>query len=175
MLISLGLQGVNMAVAPMLSRLYSLGKLKELQKVITLSSWVIMLIALPATLIFYLFGDQILSVVFGSDYIVGHQALCILAFGQFVNASVGLVGSLLVMTGNEKASIKALILAFITNMILNSILIPDYGMNGAAFSSAASLLFWNLYMWFIAKNRLNIQTCAIVTAIKSSTLKMRGA
>ena len=65
------------------------------------------------------------------------------------------------MTNNQKVYQYIIILAFIINLILNYILIPIYGINGAAFSSAVAMAFWNLALVIIIKQKLGFWTIYI--------------
>ena len=46
----------------------------------------------------------------------------------------------------------------ISNIMLNIILIPKYGINGAAVASMCSLSFWNLSMVLVVKKQFGFLT-----------------
>jgi O-antigen/teichoic acid export membrane protein len=48
------------------------------------------------------------------------------------------------MTGRQKIFQYILILAVVMNFLLNSFLIKQYNMNGAAISYSISMVFWNI-------------------------------
>jgi O-antigen/teichoic acid export membrane protein len=48
------------------------------------------------------------------------------------------------MTGKEKSTMYILITSVIVNFFLNFILIPLFGLNGAAYATASSTVLWNL-------------------------------
>ena len=84
------------------------------------------------------------------------SALKILCIGQLVNASVGSVGVLLDMTGNEKDSAGAIGLGAGANVALNALLIPRYGVEGAAIATATSIVIRNILLSVRVRQRLNI-------------------
>ena len=47
------------------------------------------------------------------------------------------------MTGNQNIYASILLIGAILNIVLNLILIPLYGINGAALASMSSLIVWN--------------------------------
>ena len=64
--------------------------------------------------------------------------------GQIINAFSGSVGVIMQMTGRERLFQNILIVALIINIGMNFLLIPTYGIIGAAIASSASIVFWNL-------------------------------
>jgi len=48
------------------------------------------------------------------------------------------------------------------NVVLNSLLIPFYGMSGAAVASTISLLIWNALLFLRVGKSLGINSCALV-------------
>jgi len=161
LLVVFGLQAVNMVVAPQFARLHSLGDKVSLQRVATLSARAALAIALPVALAFVLFGEQILGWVFGPAFAPGDIALAIIAVGQLVNAGVGSVGYLLNMTGHERDTARGVAIAASCNVILNLILIPPLGMNGAAIATALTFLIWNAILWKDAARRLGIDSSGL--------------
>ena len=90
-----------------------------------------------------LFKDIILG-IFGEEFNLGSTALIILCIGQLFNAICGPVGSILQMTGRQKAFQNILFIALIINITLNILLVEKHGINGVATATAISLTFWNI-------------------------------
>ena len=159
-MILFGLNAINAIAAPMFSEFYSQGRLRELQRTITLATRGIMAFSLPLSLVFIAGGGLILG-LFGSEFTRGYAALVILTVGQLVNASVGSVGFLMSMTGHQKQAAYVFGGAAALNVILNASLIPIWGINGAAIATATTTILWNailaLYVW----KRLGLRATAI--------------
>jgi O-antigen/teichoic acid export membrane protein len=83
-------------------------------------------------------------------------ALLILVFSQLINTMSGSVGVILNMTGKEKVFRNILSIALVINITLNILLIPRFGIEGAAIASATSLVFWNLYSVYYVYREYNI-------------------
>jgi O-antigen/teichoic acid export membrane protein len=137
------LVAVNTLAAPKFSELFSLQKYDDLKHVACQSSKLLFWITLPLTLIFAIFGKTILS-FFGEEFIDAYYALLFLLFGQLINALSGSVGLFLNMTGREKQFAKTTLVIAVINIIFNLVLIPKYGLDGAAFASMISLILWNV-------------------------------
>ena len=102
---------------------------------------------------------------------VGFIPLVILTLGQLANASFGSVGALLNMTGHEKDAMKGMMYSLGVNFVLAFLLIPIYGMVGAATSTAVSLMVWNMILRYYVKKRLNIESIGFIQVIKQRALK----
>lgn len=155
-LVAFGLQAMNFLLAPYISRFYHSEQLDKLQKVITLSVLINTIIGVIVILIFALYGKFILGLLFGSNYVVGYSVLLILSFGIFLNVIAGSTGTLLNMTGNEKVVLLGMGISAVLNIILNIILIPKLGMEGAATATLVSYFIWNIFLVIMAIRRLNV-------------------
>ena len=159
-LVAFGLQVANTVLAPHFTRLYANGDMVRLQHLVTQSARVILLAALPITLIFIFAGGPIVTWVFGSDFTDAQKPLAILAAGQLANAAFGSVGYLLNMTGHEHISARILWLTVLLNAALNAIMIPFFGTTGAAFATTVSLIMWNALLFHQVQTQLNITSAA---------------
>jgi len=159
-LVSFSLQIVNMAIAPHFARLYSARKLDRLQQLVTAGARWTIAGAVPASLLLIIFGEGLLSLIFGEEYGAGALALSILAIGQLVNAGAGSVGLLLNMSGHERVNASSALLATLLNIVLNLALVPRFGITGAASATAASLIIWNIVLCRAVRNRIGVDSTA---------------
>ncbi len=151
---------INTVMAPTISNLYSQKDLKRLQRVVTIATRTILLGTVPIILIMVIAGNWLLATLFGTEFSGGTNALRILCLGQLVNAGTGVVGLLLSMTGHERDVAIAVFISAMLNIILNLILIPQFGMEGAATATAISLAVTNLLLaWWVYK-RIGILSTA---------------
>ena len=160
MLVAFGLLAANTVVAPQFARLHAQDDKVRLQRLVTASARAILLAALPVALTFIIAGGTIAGWVFGPEFTKSQAPLAILAVGQLVNAAMGSVGFLLNMTGHEKDVAMTLLVTAGLNIFLNLVLIPPYGMAGAASASAVSLALWNIMLWLAVKKRIGINSTA---------------
>lgn len=144
-LITFILLAVNTALAPTVASLYAAGNTKKLQSVVTKSTRIILLFSLPISLTLIAFGHWFL-LLFGEAFTQGRTTLAILSAGQLVNASMGSVGPLLVMTGHERNVAIGVGISAALNIILNVLLIPKWGAAGAATATASSMITWNILL-----------------------------
>ena len=151
LLTSFILTAVNSMAAPKFSQLYHSGQKDDLKLVAQKSAQLIFWSSLPLIFI-YLFAGYYILQIFGDEFTSGYYALIFLALGQFVNAAAGSVGYFLDMTGHQKQFRNIILLSAFLNLILNFILIPLYGITGAAIASMTSMIFWNVAAAMYVKN-----------------------
>jgi len=106
--------------------------IKELSQQI--GKW-IFIFNLPLFLIMIVFPGTIINILFGKTYLVAQNALRILAIGGLCSTLVFISENLVSMVGKSKLLLGNVIIASIINLILNFILVPKYGINGAAIST----------------------------------------
>ncbi len=151
------LYAINTIAAPKFSELYWSGNLEDLKKVVRFSSKLMFGSSFPILVIFVLFPKFFMG-IFGQEFMVGSYALVFLTIGQFVNASSGSVGIFLNMTGRQHIFRNIILTATFMNVALNYILIPKYGINGAAIATMVSMSFWNISGALYIKAKNNIST-----------------
>ena len=151
---------VNVALAPTIASLYAAGEMKRLQRVMTKSAQMVTIISLSCAVGLVLFGHWFL-LLFGSDFTRGHVTLAILATGCVVNTASGAVGLLLMMTRREHDAAIGVGTSVVLSVILNSALIPRWGVEGAAIATSVSMIARNLLMARFVYNRLGIHSSAL--------------
>jgi O-antigen/teichoic acid export membrane protein len=160
LLVAFGLSAINMVVAPIFAKLYAEGDMARLQRVVTASSRAVLLFALPPVIALVFWGGPILRLVFGKGYTSGDTAMAILCVGQLVNATFGSVVTLLNMSGHERMTLKGVAVAAVGNIVGNAILIPLWGIAGAAVATSVTLGLWNILLWRGVRHRLGIDSTA---------------
>ncbi len=161
LLIAFPLMAVNSALAPTAARLWAVGDVERLQRLVTVSARALLLVSLPLALAFVAFGREILSIAFGPEFGSADSALSILALAQLANAAAGSVGILLIMTGNQRRAAAGITLGAAVNIVLSIVLIPTMGVAGAAIAAAGGLILSNVLLVEIARRTLGIHSTAL--------------
>jgi O-antigen/teichoic acid export membrane protein len=122
--------------------------------------------SVPLLLIFLIFPEKILS-LFGPNFEAGAQALIILTIGQFVNAATGPVGYLLNMSGFHRIEGRIAVAGAVITVGLCFVLIPIWGILGAAAANAIATASCNLLRVYYAKLLLGILMLPVPSYFRS--------
>lgn len=142
-------------LGPHIASLYAEGNIEELQRLTTKSIRTIMAYALPMGLGLMVFGRWLLA-IFGEDFVAGHTVLTILCVGQIVNAATGSVSLLLIMTHHERDNVIVTGTTAVLNGVMNVVLIPRWGAEGAAIATATATIISNIWLAALVYKRLGI-------------------
>jgi len=148
---------VSTIITPRMAELFGEGKIKELKKLTHQSTRLIALLSIPVVLALIIFNKPILS-FFGNEAIAGSNSLVIISVGVLFSAMAGNVDQILNMTNNHKILRNITILCFFVNVILNFILIPKFGIEGAAIASLITNVVINLSCVYYIRKKLGFYT-----------------
>lgn len=150
----------NSVLAPRIAELHQRGDDSGLQRLV---SGTVRAIALPTTLfalVVIIFAVPILEVLYGAKFAPAAIALRILAVGQLVNVLAGPTGTILNMTKHARFSAISVAISSGINVLLNLLLIPYFGISGAAIATATSIVVWNLMHWYRVRRHLSLRPTA---------------
>jgi O-antigen/teichoic acid export membrane protein len=140
---TLVLQAIRLAVAPQFSGMLAERRRKDAEAVHQVAtSWAIAG-SWPLYLSLAAFAPLVLR-LFGPAFVAGQAALTIVALAMLVNMGTGNVQSVLLMGGKSSWNLINMVASLSVNVVLNLLLIPRYGINGAAIAWAASICVDNL-------------------------------
>ncbi|MCK5644245.1 MAG: oligosaccharide flippase family protein, partial [Gammaproteobacteria bacterium] len=159
-LVAFGITAINLVLSPHVARLYHSGDIVRLQKMITNITRMAFVVSLPIALIFIVWGEVLIGWIFGVEYTAAATALAIMSLGQLMNVSVGSVAVILNMAGFERESLKGIAVALGLNVLSALILVPTFGLNGAAVGVVISLAAWNLILMLATYKKVGIYTFA---------------
>ncbi len=101
--------------------------------------------------------------LFGPEFTAGYPVMFILAIGILARAAAGPSQGLLVVTGHQNITAVVMFAAVVLNGGLNLLLIPQYGLTGAASATAAAFALEALTL-FIVANRVSRPPASSETA-----------
>ena len=143
-LIPIALTSAGFIYVPIVSTLYSKGLMEEMGRTYqVLTKWIFS-VTIPLFFILFLFPETVLNFLFGMNYIQAASALRILALGFMFHAFLGLNGLSLLVMGETRFIMLVSFFGAISNVILNTALIPTFGIIGAAFASLFSYCLGNI-------------------------------
>jgi O-antigen/teichoic acid export membrane protein len=164
-MISFILVAVNSASSPRFAEMYSKGDLKGVGRLARDTALIMALFSAPILLFLLIFPGWVMS-WYGPEFRSGGLALAILALGQYINTSSGSVQRVLMMCGYENLMRNVAAFCAVLVLLLNVLLIPPYGVLGAAIASAVTLSVQNILVAILVKQKMGIWTLPFVYLVQ---------
>jgi len=134
------------------------------------SSKYILAFSFPIFIFLFIFSEPML-LVFGTEF-QNYFALKVLLLGIFIQTIFGLGSSTLTMSGYTKFNLLNVSIALFLNIISNSILIPLYGLTGAALATSFALIVLSTLRYFenLILMNLNLFSFKLIKPIISGAI-----
>lgn len=128
---------------PLATEYHEAGDETSLDRIFTVSTKWVLLITLPPVLIFGLFSESVVEALFGQQYLPAAPVLTILVLGLLFRAVSGLDGDMVKAIDRPRLELYSGVVGLISNLVLNIVLIPRFGIRGAAIATVVGYLFYN--------------------------------
>ena len=139
-------------ISPKVAQAYSNKEREEVKSLFKDSVKLIAITTIPIFVAIVYFSDFFLG-LFGQEFTVATMTLMIVSIGYLSESLCGPVGFILNMTDNQHIFMKILLISLFINVLFNALLIPIYGINGAAIALMLSMLFWTLSSLIVLKRK----------------------
>lgn len=136
-------QSVQQALAPQLSALFTRGDTPTANSVFQAATRWSMIAAWPLYLVTASFAPELMH-VFGEGYVAASDVVVILSLTMLLATACGPVDAVLLMAGRSWLSLANSAVALAVDVGLNLVLIPAYGIQGAAVSWSVAIVVRNL-------------------------------
>ncbi len=131
-----GVANITSVVYPFASELHSKGSQEKVHELYLRSTKILTLITLPFSVILMAMPAQILRYWLGPEYAIqGATALCLLGAASFANAASAVATVTSLGTGDAWTPAAFAFASSVINIVTNVILIPRYGIDGAAWGA----------------------------------------
>jgi O-antigen/teichoic acid export membrane protein len=140
---------------PMLSELWAKKDYSRMQHGISMIYRYCLLLTLPFSFAALFFATPILRILFGTSFVIGANALRILSLGMIFLTLAQVNFSVLNGIGKPKEVTKIVVFAAVFNTVLNLVLIPLMGINGAALTTTLS--YFIMLAWSYVSMRKKVQ------------------
>ncbi len=140
---SFAFQAMRVAIGPQISALLAQKRKTDAEAVYQTATWWLMALSWPFFLSLCVFAPTWLS-VFGNSFTDGAAALTLICLSGLVDMGTGNVTLVLLMSGRSSFNLFNISAGLTVNLVLSLLLIPPYGVLGAAIAWAATVLTENL-------------------------------
>lgn len=129
---------------PFIAELVFVKELVRLDRLLkTVTRWLILFSA-PVYLVLLVLPDVILG-IYEPAYIVALMPLVLLVGGQAVQTACAPTMRLIPMSGHSMLNLVNGVVALVLNVVLNAVLIPRMGADGAAWATGITLAAWSVW------------------------------
>lgn len=146
--ISLSILVLSNAVAttifPQVSDWHDKGNEEHIERIIPSALTTSIYIVVPAFFGAMLLSQELIEIVFGTEFLFGWIALIILVGDKITQAFHKVIGTVLTAIDRPDLSAKITLIGVTTNLLLNILLIPHYGISGAALATFSAALLSQL-------------------------------
>ncbi len=143
---------------PTTSEYWAKGNRHALNRMIDKSMKYSACILLPVGLAVGFFAEGIVTLVFGEDFIYAVAPLYVLLVSRVIRGSTDLpIGGSLGAIGRPELNVMLNVIAMVTNIGLNILLIPRLGILGAAMATTISLLLWSAIFFVLVIRMLRVK------------------
>lgn len=129
--------------APVVSEFYGRKEIKRMENLFKIVVKQTFTVSFPIFLLMIIFAKPIME-IFGPSFISGAPCLIILSIGYLITSLTCGSGYILIMIGKPQIELLNSCILCIGNIVLNYILIPRYGILGAAMATGTSIAVINL-------------------------------
>ncbi|MGR9000026.1 MAG: flippase [Gammaproteobacteria bacterium] len=126
------LSAFKMVLSPFIADLHQKGEKQSLKNMFEVSTRWGLYLSLPIIVVIGFAPREIMTVLFGIEYEVGWVPLVILSIAHLINLGKGPADHFLIMTGHQKDWLYISAGMLLINVLLNGMLIPPFGIIGAA-------------------------------------------
>ena len=133
-----------------------------------------LLFAIPITLGGLILAPQIISLLFGNSYLPATTAFIFLLLTILLTFPGTLIGNAIFAHNKQQQFIGYLALGALGNVVFNAVLIPPFGISGAAFATILAQTLAIGFNWKNMKKINNFQTLKYLPRIVLAGLLMTG-
>ncbi len=136
--LSLVIASMGFVYVPVASKLWGLNNTEPVGSIYAVMTKWCFLLTFPIFALVFVYPEFLITKLYGAQYVGGATALRILAMGFIANSYFGFNYHTLLASGDSDFLMKCSVASAGLNALINFILIPEYGMVGAAIGTAVS-------------------------------------
>lgn len=164
MLVLFAIYSIDSAYLPRATKHLAAAQFQDLERWVLRTALLKIISTLTALVVFLLLGKEILS-LFGSDFHSASTALYIFAAGLLIRVLIAPPLQLMNLAGQQSACVVASITSLLVLITSTNLLVPAWGINGAAISAVLSMIAWGLVLTLPAYKKLGFHSAPLAWAL----------
>jgi O-antigen/teichoic acid export membrane protein len=150
------LQAVGLAIAPQISALLARDESRRAETVFQTATWWLMALSWPMYVAMVVFAPFLMR-VFGPEFVSGQTVLLVLSLAMLALIGTGNNKIVLLMAGASGLNLAITTASLTCNIVLGLVLIPRFGMNGAAIAFGSTIVLDQVLTTLAVRYRLKLQ------------------
>ena len=159
--LSMLIGSMGYAYIPVIAKLYGENKVQLISSIYQITTKWCFLLTFPIFALMFVYPETLLTRVYEAHYVAGAPVLRILALGFITNSYFGFNYHTIMASGNSDLLMNCSFASAIMNVLLNFMLVPQYGMMGAAVASSVSFAAIEVFMTLKTWKQENIHPFTI--------------
>jgi O-antigen/teichoic acid export membrane protein len=154
LIITFILTSVTSYIVPSIAKSYHEKNYSNVKSLYNKATLLIIFLTIPIVLIIFIFGEEILK-LFNQELTSYSNVLYTVLLMNLSNVFFGPIIYILSIMEKQNYVNKVLFISLVINILINWILIPKFGVIGAAIATIISTLFWKITLYLKLKRSLN--------------------
>lgn len=146
----------NMAYYPSLSRLYAKNERGKAERLLKNALRLTTFGSLCVACVAFLFGKDIITLLFSNQYLAGVPVFVIMSVSTAIILIGTILGNSLVAVGESDKPVKINVAHSIVSLVLNLVLVPAFGIIGAAVAGLFGPIITNPLNYIFLRRRLTV-------------------
>jgi len=165
---------LTVVLYPMISELWAKKEKKLLRQALHFLIKFSFILIMPAALIFIVFPDIVINLLFGSSYLAGATVLQIFGAAALIYALYDILVTVIAGIGRPRATAKVVGAMGVFNLIGDLVLVPIYGIEGAAATTFAAFLLGLILLVYYARKFIGftVPAAPLLKALMGGTLTL---
>ncbi|MBP2201437.1 O-antigen/teichoic acid export membrane protein [Methanococcus voltae] len=156
-LLNIAVGSISIVLLPMVSELWTLGKVRELTLGITNIFKYLMALTIPLIICLAYYVPEFITVFFNSSYLPVTDAVRVLMVSVIFSSLYIINSTVLSGVGKPHIATKFLYMGIFVNILLNFLLIPKFGSLGAATTTLISYIIIHILLSRYLKKSMNLE------------------
>lgn len=165
-LCALMLVASNMVSAPLISSAFHSGDTVKLQRILRV---VAICISVPTIFIvagLIIIGRPLLA-LFDPAFVSAYPTLIVLGIAHGINGICGPMSYVLQLTGHARNNLVIIGSSYALGVGMQIVLMPNYGIVGAAWGSGGAIVIWNVASWFYCRHNLGVDPTVLSLVLRN--------
>lgn len=150
---NLAVNSFSTQFTPLFARYYKGKEYQKLHSAVKKNTIIMSLFIVPIMIYIFIY-PEIFMKLFGQEFVDGSIIVSVLLVGEIFNVVTGPISPLLLMTENEKYMQNNVFFVGVLSIVLYCIVIPGYGVIGAAVCYSFCNIIKNIIAYILVKQRL---------------------